>query len=75
MRNPEVQLAADLIWAICSDDCSRPSVKRQKATKFATPSTQSAWLVVTESIRDEIVVMASGGIRTAHDVAKAIVCD
>jgi glutamate synthase domain-containing protein 2 len=26
----------------------------------------------TEGIRDELVVMASGGIRTAHDVAKAI---
>jgi glutamate synthase domain-containing protein 2 len=26
----------------------------------------------SEGIRDEIVVMASGGIRTAHDVAKAI---
>ncbi len=28
--------------------------------------------LVQEGIRDEIVVMASGGIRTAHDVAKAI---
>jgi glutamate synthase domain-containing protein 2 len=28
--------------------------------------------LVQEGIRDEIVVMASGGIRTAHDIAKAI---
>jgi len=28
--------------------------------------------LVNEGIRDEIVLMASGGIRTAHDIAKAI---
>jgi glutamate synthase domain-containing protein 2 len=28
--------------------------------------------LVAEGVRDEIVVMASGGIRTAHDIAKAI---
>ena len=28
--------------------------------------------LVSEGIRDEIVIMASGGIRTAHDIAKAI---
>ncbi len=28
--------------------------------------------LVEEGIRDEIVVMASGGVRTAHDIAKAI---
>ncbi len=28
--------------------------------------------LVAEGIRDELVVMASGGIRTAHDIAKAI---
>ena len=28
--------------------------------------------LVSEGIRDEIVLMASGGIRTAHDIAKAI---
>lgn len=28
--------------------------------------------LLTEGIRDEIVIMASGGIRTAYDIAKAI---
>jgi glutamate synthase domain-containing protein 2 len=28
--------------------------------------------LVEEGVRDDIVVMASGGIRTAHDIAKAI---
>jgi len=28
--------------------------------------------LVQEGIRDEVVLMASGGIRTAHDIAKAI---
>jgi glutamate synthase domain-containing protein 2 len=28
--------------------------------------------LVAEGVRDEIVVMASGGIRTAHDIAKTI---
>ncbi len=28
--------------------------------------------LVAEGIRDEVVVMASGGVRTAHDIAKAI---
>jgi len=28
--------------------------------------------LVAEGVRDEIVVMASGGIRTAHDIAKAV---
>ena len=38
--------------------------------EFAIPKVHR--YLVQEGIRDEIVVMASGGIRTAHDVAKAI---
>jgi glutamate synthase domain-containing protein 2 len=38
--------------------------------EFAIPKVHK--YLVAEGIRDEIVLMASGGIRTAHDVAKAI---
>jgi len=38
--------------------------------EFAIPKVHR--YLVQEGIRDEIVVMASGGIRTAHDMAKAI---
>ncbi len=38
--------------------------------EYAIPKVHN--FLVQEGIRDEIVLMASGGIRTAHDVAKAI---
>ncbi len=38
--------------------------------EFAIPKVHRH--LILEGIRDEIVVMASGGIRTAHDIAKAI---
>lgn len=38
--------------------------------EFAIPKVHRH--LVAEGIRDEIVVMASGGVRTAHDIAKAI---
>ena len=38
--------------------------------EFAIPKVHK--YLLEEGIRDEIVVMASGGIRTIHDIAKAI---
>jgi len=38
--------------------------------EFAIPKVHK--YLVSEDIRDEIVVMASGGVRTAYDIAKAI---
>jgi glutamate synthase domain-containing protein 2 len=38
--------------------------------EFAIPKVHR--YLLQEGIRDEIVIMASGGIRTAHDIAKAI---
>jgi glutamate synthase domain-containing protein 2 len=38
--------------------------------EFAIPKVHK--YLLSENIRDEIVVMASGGIRTAYDIAKAI---
>lgn len=38
--------------------------------EFAIPKVHR--YLVDEGIRDQIVIMASGGIRTAHDIAKAI---
>jgi glutamate synthase domain-containing protein 2 len=38
--------------------------------EFAIPKVHK--YLIEEGIRDEIVVMASGGIRSAHDIAKAI---
>jgi glutamate synthase domain-containing protein 2 len=38
--------------------------------EFAIPKVHK--YLLEEGVRDEIVVMASGGIRTAHDIAKAI---
>jgi len=38
--------------------------------EFAIPKVHR--YLVSEGIRDEIVLMASGGVRTAHDIAKAI---
>lgn len=38
--------------------------------EFAIPKVHRC--LISEGIRDEIVILASGGIRTAHDVAKAI---
>jgi glutamate synthase domain-containing protein 2 len=38
--------------------------------EFAIPKVHK--YLIEEGIRDEIVVMASGGIRTAHDIAKSI---
>jgi glutamate synthase domain-containing protein 2 len=38
--------------------------------EFAIPKVHR--YLVEEGVRDDIVVMASGGIRTAHDIAKAI---
>ncbi len=38
--------------------------------EFAIPKVHR--YLVSEGIRDELVVMASGGIRTAHDIAKAM---
>lgn len=39
-------------------------------TEFAIPKVHEQ--LEAEGIRDEVVLMASGGVRTAHDVAKAI---
>ncbi len=38
--------------------------------EFAIPKVHR--YLVSEGIRDEVVLMASGGVRTAHDIAKAI---
>jgi glutamate synthase domain-containing protein 2 len=46
--------------------------RRTSLCRSSLPYRRSHTYLIEEGIRDEIVVMASGGIRTAHDIAKSI---